>query len=114
MRVDWFLRELAERGVLVSLKDSGTLRVEGDASDADMRAIREFKPEILGHLQAGRRRDRSADWDALRRLGPFLGREVDTGEPWGRGLLWGLSPYGAAVRFDPCIVPFEPGRVRTV
>jgi hypothetical protein len=92
--------------VRLSPELNGGLRVDGLVDPAEINQLKELKAEILEYLRDGPK-IQEVDWVAMRRLAENLGKPVETGEPWGTGTLWGISPHGAAVCVGPVIVTFD-------
>lgn len=110
------LNDLNTRGITCGVEGSDLVVFPSSALDEEIRrSIRLHKAELvrlLGVEKALSRWD-AATWEEMRKLGQSLGREVDTGEPWGRGLLWGVTANGAVVHFGHVLVTFELTAIST-
>ena len=108
------IRELRDLGCTLDVRPDGRLIVKGDVPSDLQERIRQNKPMITAQVHKGGSAGRVPDetWEEMRRIAPFIGREVETGEPWGRGILWGVSPRGAAVHVGPVLVTFRLEDVR--
>jgi hypothetical protein len=81
------------------------LHVRGYVTAAERGDLKALKAEVLALLSA----EREATWQAMRDLGPLIGRPVSAGDRTGG--LWGLSPRGAMVDSGRAILTVGLGEV---
>lgn len=107
MTTEFFIRGLVQRGVVLTPGPGTILRVEGTCSVDEIEMLRKRKSEVISHLKRSEEKSREIDWESMRKLASKLGSQVSTGEPWGSGVLWAISPRGATVQVGGAIVTFD-------
>lgn len=104
-----------QRGIDVKVENGQLLAGPQERLDREtLELIRRHREELL-HALSERRSQPTTCLEALRKLCPLILREVVTADGR-RGLLWGVSHYGAAVSFGPGepLVTLDPSEVDPV